>query len=46
MITGQVIAVKEIEVEHDDNNMLHHNYQCVRQEINILRGLHHPYIVK
>ncbi|CAF3844301.1 unnamed protein product [Adineta steineri] len=45
-ITGRVIAVKEIELDDDDTDRLRNDYESVREEINILRALTHPYIVK
>ncbi|CAF1465187.1 unnamed protein product [Adineta ricciae] len=45
-ITGCVIAVKEIELDEGDSERVRDDYASVREEINILRALNHPCIVK
>ena len=45
-ITGQVIAVKEVELDEDDSERAREDYASVREEVNILRALDHQYIVK
>jgi hypothetical protein len=41
-----MIAVKEIELDEGDSERVRDDYESVREEINILRALTHPYIVK
>ncbi|CAF1487765.1 unnamed protein product, partial [Didymodactylos carnosus] len=45
-LTGRMIAVKEIELDESNSERVREDYESVREEVNILRGLDHPYIVK
>ena len=38
--------MKEIELDEIDTDSVRNDYEAVREEINILRGLKHPFIVK
>ncbi|CAF1238016.1 unnamed protein product [Didymodactylos carnosus] len=46
MLTGRMIAVKEIELDEGESVRVREDYEAVREEVNILRALDHPYIVK
>jgi len=41
-----MIAVKEIELDENDTERVRNDYESVREEINILRALNHPYVVR
>jgi hypothetical protein len=43
---GQIIAVKEIEIEESDEESTRQQYELVRQEVKILSELNHQNIVQ
>jgi len=43
---GQIIAVKEIEIEESDDESTRQQYELVRQEVKILSELNHQNIVQ
>lgn len=44
--TGEIIAVKQIEMEESDPTKARKEYESVREEVNILRQLKHENIVQ
>lgn len=44
--TGEIIAVKQIEMEEADPIKARKDYESVREEVNILRQLKHENIVQ
>jgi hypothetical protein len=44
--TGAIIAVKEVEMEEADPQRARKDYENVKEEVNILRGLDHVNVVK
>ncbi len=44
--TGEIIAVKEVEMEEADPQRARKDYENVKEEVNILRGLDNVNVVK